>query len=246
MLPPMTDSQRIPAALLVAVGIALAGWFTGHGFREGRRADRYVTVKGVAEREVEADVALWPIRFVATDDDLGRAQQRLKTSQAAVTAFLARHGIDSAAIEVSGIDVTDVYANPYQSGTVRSRYIITEGIMVRSDAPRTIQKASQAVGELVEAGIVLSGSDGMRGGPTFLFTRLNDVKPAMIAEATASARAAAEQFAHDSGSRLAGIRTANQGTFVLLPRDQAPGVMEEGEFHKTVRVVTTVEYALED
>ena len=84
------------------------------------------------------------------------------------------------------------------------------------------------------------------GGPTFLFTRLNEIKPPMIAEATASARQAAEQFAKDSQSRLGSIRQANQGVFVILPRDQAPGASEESQRVKTVRVVTTVEYYLRD
>ena len=241
----MNDGARVPAAVMLAIGLIVSGFLVGRGFREGRRSDRVVTVKGVSEREVDADIALWPLRFVATDDDLARAQQRIKSSQAGIMTFLARHSIDSSAVEVSGLDVTDVYANPYQSGSVRSRYIINEALMVRSDQPRTIQKAAEAVGELIEAGIILSSNEGPGGGrPTYLFTRLNDIKPAMIAEATAAARTAAEQFAHDSGSHLGGIRTANQGTFVILPRAQAPGISEEGEFHKMVRVVTTVEYYL--
>jgi hypothetical protein len=102
------------------------------------------------------------------------------------------------------------------------------------------------VGELVGAGVVLSARSDFGGsGPTFLFTRLNDLKPAMIAEATANARAAAEQFARDSQASLAGIRTASQGVFVILPRDQAEGAQEQQQLHKTVRVVSTVEYFLD-
>ena len=81
-------------------------------------------------------------------------------------------------------------------------------------------------------------------GPTFLFRRLNDLKPAMIAEATANARKGAEQFAKDSHSALGGIRRANQGVFEILPRDQAPGVMEGRQLQKTLRVVATVDYWL--
>jgi hypothetical protein len=100
------------------------------------------------------------------------------------------------------------------------------------------------VGELVSAGIVLSSEEYRGGGPTFLFTKLNDIKPAMIAEATANAREAAEQFAKDSRTSLRGIRQANQGVFVILPRDQAAGIPEETQVTKTVRVVSTVEYFL--
>jgi hypothetical protein len=99
----------------------------------------------------------------------------------------------------------------------------------------------------VKAGVVLSSEGGPGGsGPTYLFTRLNDLKPGMIAEATANAKVAAQQFAKDSGSRLGKIRSANQGVFVILPRDQVPGIMEERQLRKIVRVVATLEYDLAD
>jgi len=125
--------------------------------------------------------------------------------------------------------------------------VINQTLMVRSGKPDRILAASQALGELVKAGVVLtSGQDYGYAGPTYLYTRLNDVKPEMIAEATARAREAAEKFAADSGSRLGGIRRANQGVFQILPRDEAPGVQEGSQINKRVRVVTTVSYLLAD
>jgi uncharacterized protein len=117
---------------------------------------------------------------------------------------------------------------------------------VRSTDPAQVLAASQRVGELVTAGVVLSsgGDYGPGGGPTFVFTKLNALKPPMIAEATARAREAADQFARDSHTSLAGIRQASQGVFEILPRDQAPGISEQSQIEKTVRVVSTVEYFL--
>ena len=114
-----------------------------------------------------------------------------------------------------------------------------------------MKAASERVGELAAAGVaVSSGAGGEYGGqgmgPAFLYTKLNDIKPAMIAEATARAREAGEQFARDSRSTLGGIRKANQGIFEIVGRDQAPGVMSEGQVAKVVRVVSTVEYFLKD
>ena len=234
------------AALVLAVGLAAGGWFIGEGFLKGRATDRFVTVKGISEREVEADTALWPLRFVATDDELHEAQARIKQSHEKTLAFLERHGIDPASAEVQRLEVTDRLADRYRSGPMESRYIVTETIMVRTTEPEAIEKASRAVGELVDAGVVLSSEGGPSGGPTFLFTGLSELKPEMIAEATAKARRGAEQFARDSGSPLGGIRRANQGVFVLLPRDRAPGISEQSQIHKTVRVVSTIEYYLEE
>lgn len=240
----MDRSTHFPA-LVLALGVALGGFFVGRGFVQGRVADRFVTVKGVSERDVEADIALWPLRYVATDNDLGDAQGKIDESRRAILAFLDEHGIGEDATQVQGLQVEDRLAQSYGQAETRSRFTITQTLMVRSSDPATIRKASQAVGELVDAGVVLASSGGWSGGPSYVFSRLNDYKPEMIAEATASAREAAGKFAQDSGARLGGIRRATQGVFQILPRDRAPGVAEANQLEKTLRVVTTVEYSLE-
>ncbi len=234
------------AALILAAGVALAGWFVGTGFVEGRQADRYVTVKGVAEREVQADLGLWPMQFVIADDDLPRGQSRMSEATARVYAFLETQGIGAAEVELQDLSVADTRANRYGGPPAPFRYVISQTLMVRTTDPDKLFAASQKVGELIDAGVVLSSDGPWSGGPSYLFTLLNELKPEMIAEATASARSAAEQFAKDSGSGLGPIRTANQGLFVILPRDQAPGVQQERQRTKVVRVVSTIDYLLED
>ncbi|MDP3936652.1 MAG: SIMPL domain-containing protein [Deltaproteobacteria bacterium] len=235
------------SAVILALGIARAGLKIGEGFEAGRESDRFVTVKGFSEREVTADVALWPLQFVVTSDDLSAAQAQLAANLDLARAFLTRQGLAAEEIELQGVRVTDARANSYQSTPATSRYVINQTLMVRSGKPDRILAASQALGELVKAGVVLtSGQDYGYAGPTYLYTRLNDVKPEMIAEATARAREAAEKFAADSGSRLGGIRRANQGVFQILPRDEAPGIQEGSQINKRVRVVTTVDYFLAD
>lgn len=237
--------------VLVALSIAIAGWFIGNGLTNIRTADRFVTVKGVAERPVKADLALWPIQLAVTDDDVSRAQTRINGNITKVVDFLQANGFDSTEVELQGLKVTDVLANVYnQANRAGNRFIIQQTVMVRSDNPDRVRATSQKVGELVNTGVVLSsGPEWGPGGPSYLFRRLNDLKPSMIAEATAEARKAAEQFAKDSKSRLGGIHSANQGVFVILPRDAPSGDLgagmgEQSQILKTVRVVTTVEYLL--
>jgi hypothetical protein len=244
----MRWERPLVRAGVLALGIALAGWFVGRGFAQFRRADRYVTVKGLAERDVEADLALWPLRLVATDNSLAQAQAAIARHTRAVLAFLARHGVDTAAAEIQGVEVTDRLAERFggERGVGDTRFVVQQLLLVRSTDPARVHAASQRVGELIEAGIVLvSGTGYGPARPTFLFKDLNALKPAMIQEATRAARAAAEQFAADAGARVGGIRQANQGVFVILPRDQAAGIEEETQVHKTVRVVTTIEYHLQ-
>lgn len=238
-------SYTLPAIIL-AMGLALAGALAGWGFKAGRAADRFVTVKGVSEREVEADLALWPLQIVTADNDLSIAQAQMNRAVERTRAFLRENAVTDDQVTVQAFKVTDAQANAYQSGAVSNRFIITQTLMVRSEEPRVLQAASQRVGELVQAGVVLtSGQEYGPGGPTYVFTRLNDLKPDMLAQATARAREAAAEFATASGSAVGKIRRANQGVFQILPRDPAMGQSEQNQLFKTVRVVSTVEYLLE-
>ncbi len=239
----MSD-RPILRTVILSLAILLAGLAVGAGVQRFRLADRSVTVKGVAERDVQADIALWPMRIVASGNELGPTQDKLAADQAVVRRFLASHGIDSASVELLSLEVTDKRSNPYEGQPSSSRFAISATLVARTDKPERIRDASQDVGQLVAAGVALSSGGGWGTGPTYLFTKLNDHKPAMIAEATTSAREAAVEFAKRSGARVGGIRRAQQGLFEILPRDQAPGIPESSQLEKRLRVVTTLEYEL--
>lgn len=242
----MNPARDLAGAAILALGVALGGLFVGSGFARARAADRFVTVKGISEREVRADLAIWPLRLVAADNDLTRTQAQIESSVSKIRTFLASNQIDTTQSELQEFSVTDAATNQYGSGErAGSRYVIRQTVVVRSLKPDLVLAASQRVGDLVSAGVVLSsGGDYGNGGPTFVFTGLNKLKPQMIAEATARARESAEQFAKDSHSDIGGIRRASQGVFEILPRDQAQGISEASQIVKTVRVVSTIDYSL--
>ena len=242
----MTAIARLAAALLLACGLALSGWFVGTGFVESRLGVRSVTVKGLAEREIKADLAIWALRFVATGNELGTVRDKIASDEAAVRKFVEQGGLRDATVDVGGFEVTDALAQIYRSGPVESRFVMAQTLIVRSPDVDGIAALAQRVGELVSAGVVLTSDGGAAGSPVYLFTALNDAKPEMVADATRNARASAEQFAADSGSRLGDIRSASQGLFQILARDDAPGLMEPFQIAKRLRVVSTVEYFLTD
>ncbi len=231
--------------IVASLALAAAGALIGRGFAQGRSTDRYVTVKGVAEQNAQADLALWPLRLVVAGNDLSASYARLNDQVRLVRSFLVRQGIDTTQLEVENLSVTDANAEWSQTQAASSRFVIRQTLIVRSNDPQKVLAASQHVGELVQDGVALStGEQYGSGGPTFIFTRLNAIKPRMIAEATAQARDAAAQFAKNSRSELGGIRRANQGVFEILPRDRAPGITEGSQIQKTIRVVSTVQYFL--
>jgi hypothetical protein len=242
------DREAIRAFIL-ATGIALSGFLAGEGFVRAKAGDRYVTVKGVSEKEVRADLAIWPLHLVGADNDLAAANAKLTKSTSDVRAFLARHGVDTSQIQMTDFSAVDALANQYAPERKPSnRFFVHQTVLVRSNHPDQVLAASQQIGELAALGVVISSGNneygGGGGGPTFVFSGLNSLKPTMIADATARAREAATQFARDSHSELGGIRQANQGVFEILPRDQAPGINESSQIAKLVRVVSTIDYYL--
>ncbi|MGB5092563.1 MAG: SIMPL domain-containing protein [Parvibaculum sp.] len=236
---------NIVAALLLGIGVAAGGFLMGQGFVKARLGDRSVSVKGLSEREVKADLALWALRFVSTGNELTATQAQVKANADAVLAFLKAHGFADADVEIQAPQVTDRLAQAYSSGPVESRFIIAQQVVLRSTDIDKVAKANSEVSQLIDQGVVLSNEYGPIR-PSYLFTKIAELKPEMIEEATKRAREAADTFAADSGSHLAGIRRAYQGQFEIQPRDATPGAQETEQIAKTVRVVSTIEYNLAD
>lgn len=233
----------IPPAL-VATGLALAGWAIGCGIHQISAAQRSVAVRGFAEREVKADLAIWNIGYVGTGNDLAAIQDKIESDSILIREFLQRSGITANEIIELPTSMTDLLSRDYRpEGASQGRYIVNAGLRVRSSKVDIVSRLSGAqIGVLIKSGVTLRESQP----PVYLYTKLKDIKPQMVAEASEDARKAAAQFARDSKAKLGGMKSATQGVFQFLPRDQADGVQESYEINKTARVVTTVNYFLVD
>ncbi|HLK85919.1 MAG TPA: SIMPL domain-containing protein [Candidatus Binataceae bacterium] len=249
-------SLSFPAAvilgLLVGAGAALAGYFVGQGFFQGRRAERYVSVKGLAERDVKADLALWTLKFSATGSDISAVSTASEHDSELVRAFIIKSGFIDREVEALPTRIDDQFAFTALVGPpnveAARRYVVTAGFEIRTSRVDAVRAASQLTGELIRQGVVLDGHPSVSGGvnPAYLFTRVSDIRPAMLAQATRSARALAQQFAADSNSRLGPIRRASEGVFEVLSRDgeRANPAEERASIEKRLRLVSTVEYYL--
>ena len=232
-------ARPVVAALLIALGLVGAGWFASQGMARLRTADRYVTVKGSAERIVDADLVVWPLAHSVGGNDLADVQRRLDANTATIRGFFTDAGFKPGEIVVSPPRLEDRWAYAYGDNRPPERFRYSTTVTLRTSNVANARSGLRKSGALVSRGVML-GAEGEAGGPDFDYTQLNDIKPALIAEATANARKSAEQFAKDSGARIGGIRSANQGVVDISNRDQgSPQV-------KKVRVVTTVEYFLKD
>lgn len=238
---------------LLSMGLILSAWVLGAQIKATRLSDRYVTVKGLAERQVKSDLAIWPINFKEAGDDLASVYAKTEADKNTVLQFLAQQGIQPAEIELGVVRVVDTQANEWGGNRPPHRYIIEQIITVHTARVDQVASAAQKTMQLVQKGIVLSGNSGQ--GASYKFTGLNAIKPDLIAEATRSARAAADRFAADSGSKVGSIRQANQGVISILAASEATETGEPGEYQgpvasadsslmKKVRVVSTIQYYL--
>ena len=234
----------IIATIIIALGIAFAGSQINEGLTEFRSFDRSVSVKGLAERDVEADLALWSISYTETGNDLTVLQNKMDAHGKTLLNFLTRHGIKGTEIELRQVNVQDLMAQSYRQNYASNRYILTQNYMVRTTNIDTVDKASKDMGSLIRAGIVFAQTQSVT--PTYIFTKLNEIKPAMIAEATVNAREAAKEFASNSGQEVEGIKYASQGYFQILPRDDTRTIQEAQQRNKKVRVVSTIQFYLDD
>jgi uncharacterized protein len=226
----------LATATLLSLGLIGGGYLMGDGLTRMKMAERSVTVRGLAEREVMADLATWTISYSASAADMASAQASVDRDTASIRAFFEGLGFPEDAVQPTGANVSSYTTDGITTYTVRQR------MTLRSTDIDRAQRAVRQQSDLVRRGVLLEEGSGM----AYTFTRLNDIKPEMVAEATRDARASAEQFAEDSGAGVGGIRHATQGYFEIYARDGDGGGwgMADTPFKK-VRVVTTVDFYLD-
>lgn len=232
--------NAIVLSLSLFLGLSVLGWLLAHAAISVKEYERSVTVKGLAEQEFMADIVIWPIAFTLASNKLPELYQELEANSQTITTFLTRHGIASDDISIATPSITDKSAQQYggQSGA-EFRYTAMQTVTVYSTAIDKVRDVMNRLSELGQQGIVISGNN-YQSQTEYLFTRLNEVKPQMIEEATRNAREVADKFAQDSNSSLGKIRQASQGQFSISPRDN------NNPHIKKVRVVSTIEYYLSD
>ena len=225
----------LPSIAIVA-GLALLGFFVSKGLTSIANQEQYVTVKGLAEREVLANKVVWPLPYKCVSNDMQQLYDEIEKNRNIVLTFLKDGGITDEEIVISAPAVTDRLAQSYIPDNIKFRYQAEAVITVISPQ---VEKVIELMGkqiELMKDGVIIS--DEYSYQTQFEYTALNDIKPAMVEEATRNARAVAQKFAEDSDCKLGNIKQATQGQFSITSDETTPQI-------KNIRVVTTVKYALQ-
>ena len=234
-----TKSSLILGTSLIA-GLTLLGYILGNSIIHVKELERTVTVKGLAEREVNADMVLWPIQYLYAENDLPALYAKLEQDTLKVSEFLKKEGFEVSEMSISAPSVVDKMAQDYGSGEqIKYRYSATQTFTLYTQKVDLARKTMTAIAALGKTGITFR-SESYENKTEFIYTKLNDLKPYMIEEVTKNARLSALKFSEDSQSKLGKIKTASQGQFSIDSRDTYT------PYIKKVRVVSTIEYYLND
>ncbi len=239
----MQENNKASAFILgalLAFGLAFAGYILGNTAIKFKEYERSVTVKGLSEQEHKADIVIWPIQFTAADNNLEQLYTSIEASSSLINDFLGENGILPEEITFSAPAIIDKSAQQYgNNARAEFRYTALQTITVYSKNIDVVRKIMGKLSELGKKGIVFTVNN-YQSRIEYIFTRLNQVKPVMVEEATRKAREIAVKFAADSKSQLGKIKRASQGQFSIKARDK------NNPHIKKVRVVSTVEYYLSD
>ena len=248
------DKQAvIVSAIIIGVclliGLATGGYYIGKGSTRFKSDIRTVTVKGLVEKEVKADQAVWTLSFRRASENLKDAHARITADKELSVAFLKKQGFKEEEINLQPMKIVDKLARDYDSGQAneRYRYVATSAVRVMTKNVGLVIKSLGETEKLLKAGVLLDGQmDGM-ANPRYMLTAFNELRPQLLAEATQNARLTAQQFASDSGAKIGKIRSANQGTIQIFGSD---GNDESAYYSPTstpvkkIRVVSTFEFEL--
>lgn len=229
--------SKIIASLILGCGFASSGYFISKGLTDSRQYSRFVEVKGLAERVVKSDEGVWTLSIKLVNSKLPDLYQSIDEAQSKTRQFLIKQGFKDVDISTNPVSVMDNQSVSYNQNQDMPRYSADTGLSVSTQAVDQVALALQKTGELVQQGIVVTGSNAI-----YRFSGLNAIKPVMLNEATQNAHDAARSFASNADASLGYIRRATQGLFTIT--DANSNYDSGSAIMKKVRVVTTVEYQL--
>ncbi|MDO4779606.1 MAG: SIMPL domain-containing protein [Bacteroides sp.] len=233
----MNSTKAIVSASIIAFSLVIVGMLIMKGL-QSLSESRTVSVRGLAEMEVKADLVTWPIKYKAVGNDVKELHVDVKRASELIREFLVNKGVKTEDINVGEFKVLDRKTDGYYNAEKAERYQMTTTVLVKSNEVDKIREIMTRTDELIDKGVAISQRDYEDMDISYEYTGLNNIKPKMIEEATKNARNAAEQFAKDSNSEVGGIKTATQGYFEIRDRDSfSPHI-------KHIRVVTSVNYFL--
>ncbi len=211
--------------VLMAVIVSVTIFWSARDFS---KQGSYVEVKGLSERIVKADIAIWSLNFEVKSNDVDTLYADTERNIKAIKLFLNEKGFDDSEINIAPINI---YQDTYRDALFR--YNSTNQISVYTKKVDLAKSASNETLLLVKKGVILN-----QNSIVFDFSDINSIKPEMLTDAIRNAQITAEQFAENARVSLGKAVRGNQGVFEITDKD--PGSPE----YKKIRLVSTLRFLL--
>ncbi len=232
--------------LAISIGPGLGGFFIGKAIDRFKTGSKSVSVRGLAERVVDSDKSQIFITIHEKTDDIASTAKKVQEEALDVKKMLISSGFKMEEIK-DNVDIEEERL-PYSDSekTFYKKYSYKLTLSIDLYDKLAIKRFQEDLLKINTTGKMLNVKPSVKHE----FTKLEEIRAPMLAEATKSARAMADQFANDSGTRVGGIQNAAQGTFSIIgEKDSSKSEHYNhdtpGSFKKRVRVVSNITFRLD-
>jgi hypothetical protein len=247
--------QKFFSSLLIGGGIALGGYFIGKGVGAGLmnfriNSQHTVEVKGISERQLKSDFAVWKISFRAEGETFQESRGRFYASRKTLLDFLKEGGFEAEEIseEVPSSTIEhggDANYKAHSKNEKVSSYYFLGSFLVRTSKVDQVTKHAPGLLRLSEKGVMLGSRWGTQSSEIrYSIRNFDALRPELLEEAVKSARNMAEKFAEHSHAKVGAMLRAAQGTFTIEGMDGSRN--GEASVMKKIRLVNHVTYSLDN
>ena len=241
----MENRNLLYGLVALAVALGFGSCVIGRGLGEIRRPEEAITVTGSAKRPITSDFVVWRASVGMQSPSITTAAAELRSESNKVRQFLRTNGVADSMLTVKPVEtfaIPEVVDNGRETGRIVA-YRLTQHFEVRSSNVQALTALSQKAADLMSEGVALSSQP-----PEYLYTKLADLRIALIEEATRDAKVRAEAIAKSTGNSIGSVRQASIGVFQITPRFSTEiadyGVNDVTAIEKDVQAVVHVTFAL--
>jgi hypothetical protein len=244
-------SKSAGGGLFLAVAIVIGSWLLGSSFKEAKQIENAhrnsIRVKGYAQKNIESDLGKWSASIKARSTDIQSAYSQLNSAKSTTLNFLTSLGVSESSIVFSPVNTREIYqqkTSGYGETNQLEGYELSLNVSFESDNLDKIEEVSRVSSELIQQGINIQSYS-----PQYFYTKIEDLKLEMLAEASKNAYERAEKLAGNTGSDVGTLQSASQGVFQITSRNSTE-VSDYGSFDtysrlKTIKAVITAEFSVE-
>lgn len=225
------------ATAIIAFALIVGSFLIANAYKYKFTSTQNINVTGNALKDFDADYVKWRATYSRNNFDLKTASDQLKADQVVVRNFLISQGINAKEIVFEAVNITkdiqygtDIHGN---SISQFNGYILSQDVTIESKDLDKIDKASREISNLISQGIELNSSN-----PNYYYSKLEDLKLELIAQASENARQRAENIAEKSGSKLGDLKKADLGIFQITGKNDNEEYSYGGAFNTTSRQKT--------